>query len=229
MKIIKPSIDEIIFHIPEGYTVETWLEKCGRTCYLSSDKITEDSASRFVKMIRDRGHHAMLEHAMVSVRITTDRAIANEMVRHRLASFAQESTRYCNYTKNKFENNITIVEQPTLNIDLPKEELESSEAIKVWTAAMETAEYFYQKLIKLGIKPEIARSVLPLGLKTEIVLSANLREFRHIIKLRCASSAHPAIRSIFLEILQKLYDRIPSVYEDLYKEFLEDKNEETKM
>ena len=113
MKIIEPYIKEIAFHIPENYpSIEAWLERVGRTCYKSENKITEDSAPKFVRMLRDRGHHAMLEHAVASARIVADRGVSHELVRHRLASFAQESTRYCNYSKGKFDGEITVISYP---------------------------------------------------------------------------------------------------------------------
>jgi len=205
MKIIAPGVQEIVFHIPEGYSgIETWLESVGRTCYKSEAKITNNSAETFVRMLETRGHHAMLEHAMVSARIIADRGLSHELVRHRIASFAQESTRYCNYGKGKFDNQITVIEQPGVTVGTP--------AYDIWYNAMVDAETHYLALLKAGAAPQIARSVLPIGLKTEIVISANLREWITIFSLRCDTPAHPIIRGVMLDILNKLNERLPSIY-----------------
>lgn len=210
MKVVKPHVKEIVFHVPEGYTIEGWIEKAGRTCYKSEDKITEESAPKFVRMIRKRGHHAMLEHAVISAVIVADRGLTHELVRHRLASYAQESTRYCNYGKGKFGQEITVVEQPGMD----------AEQEQIWNWAMIESETRYMQLLKSGAHPQIARSVLPIGLKTEIVITANLREWMHIFKMRCDTPAHPIIRGVALEILNKLNERLPSLYEEHAERFL---------
>ena len=216
MKIIDAHVDEIVFHIPEGYpTIEAWLERAGRTCYKSEDLITEESAPKFVRMIRKRGHHAMLEHAVVSARIIGDRGLTHELVRHRLAAYAQESTRYCNYSKGKFGGEITVIRQPGLTED---QEI-------IWETAMRASEAAYLNLLEAGVKPDMARSVLPTGLKAEIVITANLREWMHVFNMRCDTPAHPIIRGCALEILKKLNKRLPSVYEEHAERFL---NEQTK-
>lgn len=211
MKVIKPHVDEIVFHVPEGYTLEKWLERVGRTCYKSEDKITDTSAPKFIRMIRKRGHHAMLEHGLISARIIADRGLTHELVRHRLASFAQESTRYCNYSHGKFSGEITVIAQPGL----------TEGQNRVWTKAMEAAEQKYMELLELGVNAQIARSVLPIGLKSEIVISANLREWLHIFEMRADTPAHPIIRGCAIEILKELNRRMPSIYEEKAKKFIE--------
>lgn len=156
------------------------IEAAGRTCYESGDKITPDSARRFVSSIIRNGHDSVLEHVSVSFRIVCDRGISHELVRHRLASYSQASTRYCLY------NNISVIEPPGL----------TDEAHNVWVEAMRSAEIAYTGLILMGYKPEIARSVLPTCLKTELVMTANLREWRHFLKLRLSRRAHPQIRQV---------------------------------
>ncbi len=218
MKIVKPSI-VVTFYAPEdGSSPEQAIEAAGRTCYKSEDKITTESAEKFVHMLRDRGHHAMLEFGYATARIIADRGLTHEMVRHRLCSFAQESTRYCNYSKGKFGNEITVVEQPGLEkaVDGDREQYVIR---KAWEDAMISAERFYLGLLESGVKPQIARSVLPIGLKSEIVVGANLREWRHIFRLRCAEAAHPIIRGVMLKALQKFWEKMPTLYEDLAKEF----------
>jgi len=214
MKIVKPSI-EVTFYLPEnGDSTEKSIERAARTCYKSEDKITNVSAPRFVRKLRKRGHHAMLEFGYATAHIIADRGLTHELVRHRLASFAQESTRYCNYSKGKFTSEITVIEQPGI--------VKGTEEHLVWCAAMEDIQEKYMKLLELGVKAEIARSVLPIGLKAEINIGANLREWRHIFKMRCASSAHPIIRGVMLEALEEFVDYMPAIYEDLAEEFLKE-------
>lgn len=211
MKTIKPYIKEIIFHVPEGYTIEQWLERAGRICYKSEDKITINSAKNFLKMLVNREHWAMLEHCIASVHIIADRGLMAELTRHRIASFAVESTRYCSYIKGKFGGEITVIEQPTI---------EHEEEKLLWNTANKCCEFYYMELLKHGIKPEIARSVLPIGIKSEMIITANLREWNHIFNLRCSTRAHPIIRRIMLEILQNFNDRLPFVYDRVAEKFL---------
>lgn len=201
MKIVKPSV-EMLWISP---CPERAVETAGRTCYKSEDKITDDSARDFARRMRDSGHHAMIEHAAASFRIVTDRGITHEIVRHRLASYAQESTRYCNYSKEKFGNNCSFI-MPT-GLD--------SNQMNVWAKACERAEIAYFNMLEHGCSPQIARSVLPNCLKTEIVMMANLREWRHFIKLRGSKAAHPQIRPIAYAIWKELMQCAPSLFEDL--------------
>ena len=177
MNKIKASY-EILTPISEGGIKELQhIEKIGRVCYKSEDYITEDgeSARKFVAMLIRNGHEAMIEHNAISVRFICDRGVSHELVRHRLASFGQESTRYCNYSKNKFGNELTFI-KPCFW------EKESNEYI-VWRFAMGYAESMYLNLIQQGAKPQEARSVLPNSLKTEIVMTMNIREWRHFFSL----------------------------------------------
>jgi len=211
MKTQEAHVKQITFHIPEGYdSIEKWLEEVGRTCYKSENKITEDSAPKFIRMLRDRGHHAMIEHAVASARIIGDRGLTHELVRHRIASYAQESTRYCNYSKGKFGKEISVIIQPGLN-DVQHDE---------WEKAMLDSEKHYFNLINFGVKPQIARSVLPIGLKAEIVITANLREWIWVFEMRCSEFAHPIIRKVSLEILDEFNKRLPSIYEKQAEKYL---------
>jgi len=218
MKVIKPYIKDIVFYEPVGLEEYCWsaeqeIEKVGRTCYKSEDKIGPNTAEKFVRARRKTHHHAMLEFGGAArLTIVADRGLTHELVRHRLCSFAQESTRYCNYSKGKFDGEITVVEQPGLE--------EGTHARELWEIAMRKAENAYLLLLENGVKPEIARSVLPIGLKSEINIAANLREWRHIFTMRCAKAAHPIIRGIMLEALKVFNDRMPAIYEDLAEEFL---------
>lgn len=201
MKIVAPSVN--LLWITKN--PEQMIELAGRTCYKSEDKITEESAGKFVKMLTKSGHHAMIEHAVASFRIITDRGVTHEIVRHRLASYAQESTRYCNYSKDKFGNECTFIQPP---------DLDYSQTI-YWKVACKRAEERYLQILEEGCTPQIARSVLPNCLKTEIVMMANLREWRHFIKLRGSQAAHPQIRPVAYGVWLILNEHAPNVFGDL--------------
>lgn len=183
------------------------IEQIARTCYRSEDSIKEGSAEKMVRTLIRRGHGAMLEHESISVRCLTDRAIANELVRHRMASYAQESTRYCNYAKEKHQCRIRVVK--------PFEEEENPEAYQEWLRAVSTAEDAYMQMLGYGATPEEARDVLPLSLATEIVITANMREWRHIFSLRSAPDAHPKIRKLVKGILINFKTSIPILFDDI--------------
>lgn len=199
MKIVKQSV-ELVWATNKP---EKQIEIAGRTCYKSEDRITDESAGAFVKRIKDSGHHAMLEHAVASFKIITDRGISHEIVRHRIASFAQESTRYCNYSKDKFDNELTFIKPP---------ELKTAYQMSVWNHGCVFAEMGYFELIKSGISPDIARSLLPTCLKTEIIMTANLREWMHFIYLRTSTAAHPQIQTIAKAIQKHLVLYAPNIF-----------------
>lgn len=210
MNIIEPYY-EILTEISEGGIEELkTIERAARTCYKSEDKIDDgvDSAKKLIKKLIDSGHEAMLEHSMLSVKFVCDRGISHEIVRHRMASFAQESTRYCNYSKDKFDNQITVIKPCFLK--------EGTEPYICWMEAMEIAEKKYFSLLDYGLTPQEARSVLPNSLKTEIVVTANYREWRHILDLRCDKAAHPQIRELMLPLLADLKGFIPVIFDDLF-------------
>jgi len=205
MIITKQSV-ELLWITPNP---EKQIEIAGRTCYKSEDKITDNSAYNFVRKLRISGHHAMLEHACASFRIITDRGITHEIVRHRLASYAQESTRYCNYSNDKFGQECTFIEPESL----------SAGQRESWKELCKQAEYSYLNMLACNTSPQIARSVLPNCLKAEIVMMANLREWRHFIKLRGSQAAHPQIRPIARAIWVALMDYAPGCFEDLKPEY----------
>lgn len=216
MKIVKSKV-EILTDISEGGVKELKLiELAGRTAYKSEDNISDDisSAKRFVNMIVKFGHESVLEHSLLTVRFTCDRGVSHEIVRHRMAAYTQESTRYCNYASGKFGREITFVAPSTLK----KDSIEYFE----WYQACDEAEKNYIACVQLNMKPEQARAVLPMSVKTEVVMSANYREWRHFIKLRCAKTAHPDIRKLALELLCELQLRIPVVFDDIYEKYKEE-------
>lgn len=202
------------------------IEIAGRTCYKSEDKISPDgeSAKRFVKMIIDNGHEAMLEHSSLSVRFICSRGVSHEIVRHRLFSFAQESTRYCNYSKGKFGGECTFIVPPDQEEWCVNDEEYHDEQYGgiiigstkgLWYDALHIAEIDYMELLKQGWTPQEARDVLPNALKTEIVVTGNYREWRHFFKLRCDEKAHPHIRLLAKGLLEDIKLRIPVVFDDL--------------
>lgn len=192
------------------------IERAARTCYKSEDKITKDgsSARKMVAGLIKSGHEAMLEHGCLTVRFVCDRGVSHELVRHRMASFAQESTRYCNYSKDKFGNELTFV-MPTLY----KNDFMDDEAWNCWVETMKKCEESYMKLIGMGVSPQMARSVLPNSLKTEVIVTANWREWRHILSLRCAPDAHPDIRCLMIDLLEELHDKIPVLFDDIWEKY----------
>lgn len=208
MKVISPYI-EVLTSI-NGNEVLKHLEQCGRICYKSEDKITNESCVNFIKGIIDRGHEAVLEHYNISVKIVCDRGITHEIVRHRLASYCQESTRYCNYTKDKFGNEITVIDPCFLE--------KGSREYFIWKRSMEQAEKAYFDLLDCGCTAQQARDVLPNSLKTEIVMTANIREWRHFLRLRCSSAAHPQMQEVAKMILNEFLRNMPVLFDDVREE-----------
>lgn len=224
MNILRAGF-EILTPISEGGIDELkHIEKIGRVCYKSEGKITKDgeSAKKFVKMLIDRGHEAMIEHSSLSVRFTVDRGVSHELVRHRIASFAQESTRYVNYSLNKFGNEINVIDiHDGINLDNKMKNMDSDTILAImneWCLAMEDAEKHYMKMIELGATPQIARSVLPNSTKTEITITANYREWRNFFKLRVPNTAHPQMREVTIPLLKELKRRLPIIFDDISEE-----------
>lgn len=209
MKVIQASY-EILTDLSDPInTILKPIETAGRVCYKSENNITDDSCITFCKNILGRGHEAVIEHSQLSVRFTVDRAIANELVRHRIASYCQESTRYVNYSKEKFGNEIKVI-GPDEDI-LPM----GSDNYNFWWSACKSAEESYMAMLSNGVKPEIARNVLPLSTATEIIMTANIREWRSVMKLRTSARAHPQMRSIMRSLLDELKQKIPVLFDDI--------------
>lgn len=186
-----------------------FMAQAARTCYKSEAQSTQEKDEKLIKSLRDRGHHAMLEFGYAAAHLICNRGVTHELVRHRLASFAQESTRYCNYSKDKHGNEVTFIEPD--EIDGPE--------LDTWKEAMVNSEQSYLDLVGRGVEAQIARGVLPIDVKTEIWISCNYREWRHIFSLRCSEKAHPHIRKLMLQALKYLYKIVPPVFEDLYGKF----------
>lgn len=205
MKIIEPSVE--VLDKLDGYEILRKIERIGRVCYKSEERITSESSKVFIGNILKSGHESVIEHEKVSIRFICDRGVSHEIVRHRIASYSQESTRYCNYSKDKFGKEITVIK--------PLFWEEGSQGYKVWYDAMLHSEQAYQQLIQMGAKPQEARSILPNSLKTEIVVTMNLREWRHFFKLRTAVNAHPQMREIACMALDILRKEIPIIFDDI--------------
>lgn len=222
MNSLKASY-EVLSKVSDGAIEELkHIERIGRVCYKSEGMITEDgeSAKKFVAMLIKRGHEAMIEHSSLSVKFTVDRGVSHELVRHRIASFAQESTRYVNYSLEKFGSEINVIDiKDGIKLDRTMmKNLDGSEIVSIaheWELAMEDAERHYLRMIELGATPQIARSVLPNSTKTEITITANYREWRNFFKLRVPETAHPQMREVTIPLLKELKTLIPVVFDDI--------------
>jgi thymidylate synthase (FAD) len=223
MKLVKPS-----FKIESSIDIKLLrrLEEYGRTCYKSENNITSDSAKKFVKMLINSGHESVLEHAIITVRFICDRGVSHELVRHRIASFSQESTRYCNY-----KGGVTFIIPSWLCVPEGNYKIDweglfgkcNTEPVMLsdelgslnwfWNCAISERDYL--KLISKGWAPQEARTVLTNSLKTEIVVTANLREWRTILKLRTSKNAHPQMRELMRPLLDTLKELIPVIFDDI--------------
>lgn len=182
-----------------------FLERCARICYKSEDSIKGDFNPVFLKNILRQGHESVIEHEKVTVMFIADRGISHEIVRHRIGSYSQESTRYCNYAKEKFGQEIAVIKPYFL----------TGEAYEEWEKACLQAEKSYFAMLDKGCSPQESRSVLPNSLKTEIAVTYNLREWRHFFKLRCAAAAHPQMRQVAIPLLLLFKENFPVLFEDI--------------
>lgn len=223
MRIVKPTfeiLDPAPFDRNAGLYLYRKIERAARTCYRSEDLMMEDSAVRMVKMLVERGHEAMLEHADVSVRFTVDRGITHEVVRYRHCSPAQESTRYCNYSKDRFGGEISYIplEEQLERYNLNEDQID--EIARIWTCACADAEVYYNEMIQVGAPPEIARSVLNHSTASSIVVKTNLREWRHIFMERAVGihgRPHPEIQLVMVRLLSAFNECMPEVFGDIEK------------
>lgn len=205
MKLIPPSFE--LLDRPDGPQLLQKLELAGRVCYKSEERITPDSAAGFVGRILKSGHESVLEHEKLTVRLICDRGVSHEIVRHRIASYSQESTRYCNYSKDKYQRELTFI-RPFFWENEP-------EKFGLWKRAMQSAEDAYLALMDLGATAQEARSVLPNSLKTELVVTMDLREWRHFFRLRTAPAAHPQMRELAVPLLDAFRQAVPVIFDEL--------------
>ena len=205
MKIISPKV-EFITPI-NGKVILERLEQCGRVCYKSERKIEEGSAETFLKNIISRGHEAVLEHCSFTVKFTCDRGVSHEIVRHRMASYCQESTRYCNYSKDDFGKEITFIIPSYLDY--------GTAGWNTWKETMKACEDAYFKLLDIGLLPQEARAVLSNSLKTELVMTANLSEWKHFFDLRTDNAAHPQMREVARPLCDEMKELIPGIFDNI--------------
>jgi thymidylate synthase (FAD) len=220
MFLIKPSY-EILSHTTDALKL---IDQAGRTCYKSEDKITNDSAEIFVNMISGRGHLSVVEHASMTVKFIVDRGVTHEIVRHRIASYSQESTRYCCYGKEKFRKRITYIIPSWCKIcpgtynniqSVIDGNPDASPGDISWANSMLGSEISYLDLLNKKWSAQEARSVLPNSLKTEIVMTTNMREWQHVFKLRCSTAAHPQMREIMIPLQQECARQWPAIFKEI--------------
>jgi thymidylate synthase (FAD) len=220
VKIINPSTHLYVNGQPltwkYGIDMLKAIERIGRTCYKSEDKITDDSYETFVRNLIKRGHLSVIEHCSVTADIICDRGVTHEIVRHRIGSCSQESTRYCNYSADKYGNEITVID-PGTAFEWGDTPAAMAKRLN-WKSACRVAEMRYLKMLELGASPQEARSVLPNSLKTEIWVTYNLREWRHFFQLRCAPAAHPQMQEVARMLLAEMAAYVPIIFDDIYEE-----------
>ena len=237
MKVIKAGYEIIRPDMESSFAKDAiyqLIEGAGRTCYKSEAAITQESAEKFITKLTLNHHEAMLEHASMTVRFTVDRGVSHELVRHRLASFAQESTRYCNYSQDKFGKEITVIQpcffDPDMRYIMTSEDNpflkctrfapEKVEKYVIWYNSCKVAEDRYFMLLEKGATPQEARSVLPNSLKTEVVMTANMREWRHFFNLRAAGTTgapHPQMLEVARPLLEEVAGYMPELFGDILK------------
>ena len=205
MNIIEPSV-EVLTPL-DADTIMKHLERCGRVCYKSEGRIGDGSAEKFLSGIIRSGHESVLEHYSITFKVVCDRAVSHQIVRHRIASYSQESQRYCNYTKDGFQNEITVIKPVSFEPGTP--------IYDAWERSCWNAEQAYFYLINEGCTPQQARTVLPNSTKTEIVCTMNVRELRHFLKLRTSPAADPAIRQVANMLLSKTKESLPVLFDDI--------------
>ena len=205
MRAIEPWF-EILDNLDEKEVLKK-IELMGRVCYKSEHRITDESANQFIANLIKSGHESVIEHEKISVRIVCDRGVSHEIVRHRIASYSQESTRYCTYSKDSFGSELTFIR--------PFFWKENQEMYQIWEDTMNLIEKNYITLIEKGASPQEARSILPNSLKTEIIVTMNMREWRHFFKQRTAKRAHPQMREIAIPLCQEFQSRFPVIFGDI--------------
>jgi len=212
MKIIEPYFE--ILHMADADAIYRHLEIAARNCYKSEENIAKGTAEQFLHRILKSGHESVIEHISITVRIVCDRGVLAELTRHRIASFSVESTRYANYSKDKFGNEITVIK--------PFFWKYGSKQYREWEKAMAACEKAYMALIESGAKAQEARSVLPNSLKTDIIITANIREWIHIFDLRCSKASHPQMRQIMLPLLSEFNKKLPVLFSITHEKYKND-------
>ena len=215
MLIIQPEIQVENY---DGIKIMKNIERACRTCYRSEGLITEDSYKKLLKNCINRGHESILEHEKITIRMICDIGVYKDLTRHRFSSFSIESTRYCNYSKDKFENNIKFI-KPVFYTPGTMEEyddpIKKNDCLKTqyWERCMKFIESDYMDMTNIvGAKPDELRMLLPHSTAAEVTMTANIREWRHILGLRCSKAAHPAIRQLLIPLLLKFKEDMPELF-----------------
>lgn len=215
----------------DGYEILKNIERLARISYRSEGKMGNRANEKFLAGLLDKGHESVFEHEHITAIITCDRGVSHELVRHRLASFTQESTRYCNYSKDRFGNEITYIVPVGYLGEFfrfgknPEQHEESSPAYRHFIRALESAEKAYFGILEDGLPLDVARAVLPTCTKTTLAMTANLREWRHILKLRCERNAHPNMQEVAKKLLKEMHETVPLIFDDLYDRWFPEKEE----
>lgn len=214
MKIIEPLVEVENF---DGLKIMKNIERACRTCYRSEDKITEDSYKNLIKNCVNRGHESVLEHEKITVRLTCDIGVYKDLTRHRIASFSIESTRYCNYGKDKWDNQVKFIKPCNIEGD--------SELYSNWVGTMDFIEKEYIAMSKNGATPDQMRMILPHSTAAEVTMTANIREWKHIFELRCSKRVHPSVQQVMIPLLLYFKEQMPEIYEsvDYNTEFPQEK------
>ena len=203
MKIVEPwiKVEKI-----DGKQIMKKIERACRTCYRSEGKITEDSYKNLIKNCITRGHESVLEHEKVSVRIYNDIGSYKDLTRHRFASFSVESTRYCSYDKDKYGNEIKVI-NPVY--------IEDKEIYETWKKTIEEMEKGYMQMKKLNATTDMCRNLLPHSTAAEYTMTANIREWKHIFNLRANNHVHPAIRAVMIPLLKYFKEQMPEIFDEI--------------
>lgn len=204
MIIIKPEIQVEEF---AGLKIMKNIERACRTCYRSEDKITDDSYKKLITNCINRGHESVMEHEKITVRMICDIGVYKDLTRHRFGSFSIESTRYCSYNKDKFGNQIKVIEP----VNIPKD----TGMYKLWEETMQSIENNYMNMAQCGATPDQLRMILPHSTAAEVTMTCNIREWRHIFSLRCAKMTHPSIRQILIPLLLYFKQEMPYLFNDI--------------
>ena len=203
MKLIEPRVCVESY---DSRKIMKNLERACRTCYRSEDLITEESYKTLLKNCINRGHESILEHEKITIRMTCDVGVYKDLTRHRFASFSIESTRYCNYGKDKFDNEINFI-RPLFADELDK--------FNIWKDTMQTIEDAYMKMVAAGYKPDEMRMILPHSVAAEVTMTANIREWKHILDLRTKKMAHPAVQQVMIPLLLNFKKNMPEIFGDI--------------
>ena len=203
MILVQPKVEVESF---DGKRIMRNIERACRTCYRSEGAITEDSYKKLLTNCISRNHESVLEHEKITVRLACDVGVYKDLTRHRIASFSIESTRYCNYSKDKFGNQLKVI-QPIY--------FGSNKKAEIWSDCMNYIENCYNEMAALDAKPDELRMMLPHSTAAEVTMTANIREWRHIFSLRAQKAAHPAVRQLMIPLLLYFKEQMPELFADI--------------